>query len=155
MMTELAIAEGSALDLDAVMTVMNKAFDPTYGETWTVAQCSGALSLPDAHLMIAREGQSALGFALFRRVLDEAELLLIAVRPNRQRSGVGAQLLSRVVEKLKCENVTSIHLEMRIDNPAFAFYKRFGFDQVGQRREYYRGLDGRLRDAITLKLEIR
>jgi [ribosomal protein S18]-alanine N-acetyltransferase len=154
MMNGIRIAEGGALDLDAVMTIMNKAFDPVYGETWTVAQCTGALSLPGAQLLIARGDQSALGFALFRHVLDEAELLLIAVRPNRQRSGVGAQLMSSVVEKLKGAGVTSIHLEMRIDNPAFAFYRQLGFDQIGQRREYYRGLDGRLRDAITLKLEI-
>lgn len=149
------IKEASALDLDHVMTVMNKAFDRLWGEAWTVAQCAGVMSLPGSGLFVAWQGGRAVGFALVRSVGDEAELLLIAVRPDVQRSGVGETLVNHVFEVLLNKNVAIIHLEVRANNPALSFYNRLGFEKVGERRDYYRGSDGRLTDAITLSRPIR
>lgn len=154
-MTEgLEILAASAVDLDQVMTVMNKAFDPRHGEAWTAAQCAGALSLPGSMLMLARDGGRTLGFGLARSVVDEAELLLIAVRPDGQRRGVGKKLIGQIIDELAAIGVKSLHLEVRSDNPALAFYSRLGFEKVGQRRNYYRGIDGELTDAVTLSRQI-
>ena len=150
----LDIVEASALNLDEVMTVMNKAFDPRYGEAWTAAQCTGALSLPGGALFLARAGRRALGFALARSVADEAELLLIAVRPDGQRCGVGQGLVARIVDHYSRRGINKLHLEVRTDNPALAFYHRLGFEQVGLRRNYYHRSDGQLTDAVTLSLKI-
>ena len=38
-------------------------------------------------------------------------------------------------------------------NTAIVLYERAGFSLVGRRRDYYRGLDGHKRDALTLALE--
>lgn len=154
MTAALEITEAGALDLDKVMTVMNKAFDPRYGEAWTAAQCAGVLSLPGSLLLIARAGERVLGFALARSVADEAELLLIAVRPDSQRCGTGQRLVSQIIDQLREEGVKKLHLEMRTDNPALAFYNNLGFEQVGLRRNYYRGADGQLTDAATLSRQI-
>ncbi len=154
-MTEgLEILAASAVDLDQVMTVMNKAFDPRHGEAWTAAQCAGALSLPGSMLVLARDGGRTLGFGLARSVVDEAELLLIAVRPDGQRRGVGKKLIGQIIDELAAIGVKSLHLEVRSDNPALAFYSRLGFEKVGQRRNYYRGIDGELTDAVTLSRQI-
>lgn len=150
----LEIVEASALDLDRVMIVMNKAFDPRHGEAWTAAQCAGVLSLPGSLLLIALEGERTLGFALARSVADEGELLLIAVRPTHQRRGTGQRLIEAIIEHLAQKDVKKLHLEMRTDNPALAFYNYLGFQQVGLRRDYYRGSEGRLTDAATLSLQI-
>lgn len=151
---EVEIAEAGVPDLDAVMTVMNRAFDPSHGEAWTAPQCAGVLSLPGSQLLIARKAGKPLGFALVRSVADEAELLLIAVRPDVQRSGVGLKLIEQVTGRLVQEGVKFLHLEVRSNNPALAFYERLGFGQIGLRRDYYRGLDGKLTDAITLSRQI-
>lgn len=154
-MTEgIDIVEGSARDLDEVMTVMNKAFDPRNGEAWTAAQCAGALSLPGAILLLARSGKRTLGFALARSVADEAELLLIAVRPDGQRRGAGQGLVARLIGHYARQGVKKLHLEVRTENPALAFYAHLGFVQAGLRRNYYRRSDGQLTDAATLSLEI-
>jgi ribosomal-protein-alanine N-acetyltransferase len=150
----LEILAASAVDLDQVMTVMNKAFDPRHGEAWTAAQCAGALSLPGSMLVLARDGGRTLGFGLARSVVDEAELLLIAVRPDGQRRGVGKKLIGQIIDELAAIGVKSLHLEVRSDNPALAFYSRLGFEKVGQRRNYYRGIDGELTDAVTLSRQI-
>ena len=148
------ISEASALDLDKVMIVMKKAFDPRFGEAWTAAQCAGILSLPGSLLLTARSSDRTLGFALARSVADEGELLLIAVSPDRQRRGTGKRLVKKIIEHLADKGVRKLHLEMRTDNPALAFYNDLGFQQVGLRRDYYRRSDGQLTDAATLSLEI-
>ena len=47
--------------------------------------------------------------------------------------------------------VSITFLEMRADNDAAYLYKRSGFVECGRRRDYYRGGDGKLRDAITMR----
>lgn len=154
MTADVEIAEAGVADLDAVMTVMNKAFDPRHGEAWTAPQCAGVLSLPGSFLLLARNGTRTFGFALVRTVVDEAELLLIAVRPDCQRSGIGLKLIENVTTRLLCNGVKIIHLEVREDNPAMAFYNGLGFEKIGLRRDYYRGHDGKFTDAVTLSRRI-
>ena len=154
MTKSIEIVEADARDLEEVMTVMNQAFDPRNGEAWTAAQCAGVLSLPGSILFLARAGKRALGFALARSVADEAELLLIAVRPDSQRSGAGKALVGKTVSYYASKAIRKIHLEVRTDNPALAFYDRLGFVQSGLRRNYYRRSDGQFTDAATLSLEI-
>lgn len=153
-MEAVLLVEGGIEDLEAAMTVMNHAFNPVYGERWSVSQFGGALSLPGTRLFLAMKEGAAVGFALTRQWLDEAELLLLGVMPKCTRRGIGMQLLDHVVETMRDENVAFIHIEVRADNPAIEFYKRLHFVPIGTRRDYYRGIDGSLRDAITFKRQI-
>jgi ribosomal-protein-alanine N-acetyltransferase len=153
-MGPVLLTEGGIEDLDAAMTVMNHAFNPLYGERWSAAQFGGALSLPGSRLFLAMKEEAAIGFALTRQLLDEAELLLLGVRPDWMRKGIGRQLLDLVIEKMRDQNVAFIHIEVRADNPAIEFYQRLDFVPIGTRRHYYRGIDGSLRDAITFKRQI-
>lgn len=146
-----SIVSGGAGDLDAVMATMDLAFDPVFGEAWTRSQCTGILSLPGVHLLLADGGA---GFALSRIVYDEAELLLLAVAPPYRRFGLGSALLAAVAAAARTARATRLHLEMRAGNPAANLYARAGFVEVGRRRNYYRGTDGRQIDAITLALPL-
>lgn len=142
---------GSA-DSDAVpgiMPVMEAAFDPNYGEAWTEIQCRGALALPGSWMMIARQDEQTVGFAIVRSVLDEAELMLIGVDPGCQHRGIGQALLSAVFDQCRTLSVEKLHVEMRDDNPARRFYMNAGFTVIGHRRNYYRRLDGKSADAVT------
>ena len=86
-------------------------------------------------------------------VLDEAELLIIGVRPDMQRQGLGSKLLSFVLRELRGRTVL-MNLEVRAGNlPAIGLYKRFGFLQTGIRRGYYPGENGSGReDALLMSL---
>jgi ribosomal-protein-alanine N-acetyltransferase len=131
MIDTIRLADGTADDLDGVMLVMTAAFDPAFGEAWTRSQCAGILPMTGVSLMLAREANGApLGFALFRIVAAEAELLLLAVSPNRR-----------------------VHLEVRDGNPAAAMYRSAGFTAAGRRRGYYRGETGQF-DAITFARQV-
>ena len=75
---DLVIEPGGIADMADVMLAMGDAFDPEFGEAWTEAQCAGVLGMPGSWLLIARGQSEPAGFALLRKVADEAELLLIA-----------------------------------------------------------------------------
>lgn len=148
------LAEGTAADLDAVMQVMGEAFDPAFGEAWTRAQCLGILGLPGVWITIARIGEDPAGFALSRAVIDEAELLLIGVRPAFRSVGTGAALLQRTIQIAAIGGARRLHLEVRAGNSAINLYQAAGFTEIGRRKSYYRGNDGQLYDAITLGLNL-
>lgn len=153
-MTPAAYRFGTAADLAAVMAVMDEAFDPAFGEAWTAAQCSGVLTLPGLSLLLASVGEEPAGFALTRVTLDEAELLLLAVRPALRGRGVGQALLARAGEAARIMGAARLHLEVRSGNEAISLYKRSGFRQTGTRRAYYRGRDGQLFDALSLTVNL-
>lgn len=111
-------------------------------------------SLNAGHLgfILEKEGQIA-AWAVVMTVLDEAELLIIGVRPDMQRQGLGSKLLSFVLGELRGKTVL-MNLEVRAGNlPAIGLYKRFGFLQTGIRRGYYSGENGSGReDALLMSL---
>lgn len=151
----VAITSDGARGLDDAMAVMRDAFDPSFGEAWTSAQCAGVLAMPGADLLIARLPRAdgiavAVGFALLRTVITETELMLIAVTPAVRRQGVALALLDSGMATASARGATCFLLEVRSDNPALSIYRSAGLLSVGCRRDYYRGNDGRMRDALTL-----
>ena len=111
-------------------------------------------SLSSGHLgFVLEEEGSIAAWAVVMTVLDEAELLIIGVRPDLQRRGLGTKLLSAVLSALRGKT-TLMHLEVRAGNlPAIGLYRRFGFLQTGLRRGYYPGENGAGReDALLMSL---
>lgn len=150
MTAALELADGSFADLPAVVAVMERAFEPRFGEAWTMPQCAGLLPLPGVWLTLARSEGEVLGFSLARIVVDEAELLLLAVKPEAQRGGIGKSLLAHFERSAVGRGARRLHLEVRDGNHALNLYHAWGFTLVGRRRRYYNGQDGQLYDALTL-----
>lgn len=146
----ITIADGTILDLDAVMEVMEDSFDSSYGEAWTTSQCAGLLPMPGVWLCLARDGEITVGFSLSRIVANEAELLLLAVKRSEQGRGIGQLLLQQFIDFAMNKGAARLHLEVRAGNPAVKLYNSHGFKEVGRRRNYYTGRDGQLHDALTL-----
>lgn len=152
---EVRIERAVSRDLDSVMTIMNSAFDPRFGEGWTRSQCAGILPMAGVCLNLARLGDlSPTGFSLYRTVSDEAELLLLAVVPQLRRRGIGRTLLDHFIDQARTFGASRAHLEVREGNPAVAMYRKAGFRPVGRRHKYYRGSDGSHYDAVTLAIDL-
>ena len=145
------LREGDVRDLDRIDRVMADAFDPRFGEAWSRNQVIGILAVPGVWLTIAELNGRAVGFALVRGVIDEAELLLLAVAPDARRRGVGAALLRSVIADCAARGIVSVHLEVRDGNDAVKLYRKSGFSKVGERRDYYRGSNGQSHSALTLR----
>ncbi len=151
--------------LDRIMAVMEAAFDPAYGEAWNRRQVADALTMPSTHALVVDAAGAlipdgpgpaadAVGFVLTRHVLDEEELLLIAVIPPARRQGVAAALIRHLFSAARDRGTTRIFLEMRRGNPAVHLYRKFGFEPIGERRNYYRMANGERIDAITFGCSI-
>lgn len=153
-MIGIALRAGAVADLASVDRVMQAAFDPRFGEAWTHNQVLGLLAMPGVWLTIAELAGEPAGFALSRRVLDEAELLLLATTPHLRRRGVAGALLRAVIADAALQGATSIHLEVRSDNDAIKLYSSEGFMMAGRRRDYYRGHGGQTYDALTYRRTI-
>lgn len=146
----VTLREGNEGDIGELMDVMEHAFDPLFGEAWNAGQCLGIMSLPDVWLSFAEAGERTVGFALSRLLMDEAELLLLAVEPDARGQGVGRALIERTVEIAVGKGAHRLLLEVRDGNQALDLYQGSGFSEIGRRRDYYRGSDGTTRDALTL-----
>lgn len=150
----LTLCPGDCQDLGEVMDIMVDAFETSFGEAWTHVQAQGILGVPGVWLSLARLGPGAAGFALSRVVMDEAELLLLAVRRQARRQGIGAALLGCAIATARARGAARLHLEVRDGNGALALYRASGFAEVGRRPRYYRGADGATFDALTLSIAL-
>jgi len=152
---ENRIEVGTSDDLDSVMDVMESAFGTRFGEAWTRSQCAGILPMAGVSLMLTRNGDGApVGFSLSRSVVDESELLLLAVAPEHRRRGIGRGLLHQFLDQARANGLTRVHLEVRDGNPAIEMYRGAGFRPVGRRRNYYHTSDGHQFDALTFALDL-
>lgn len=92
------------------------------------------------------------GYILFRQFLDEAELLSIAVLPDKRRKGTGTALMAELEAAVRTSNCKIIYLEVNeANNAAIEIYRAMGFENIGARKAYYRGKNGKLQNAILMK----
>ena len=86
----------------------------------------------------AVEDGKIIGFVNGSWVIDEAELLNIAVVEKSRRKGVAAMLLEALERFLREKNAEKIFLEVREQNlAAISFYEKNGFEKNGLRKNYY------------------
>ena len=92
------------------------------------------------------------GFAIGRVVLDEAELLTIAVDPDSQGQGFGQQCLNDLESKAERAGAARMFLEVAENNrSAMALYRSAGYTESGRRTHYYKVPSGGRIDAILME----
>jgi len=116
---------------------------------WTPGHFRDSLAAGHAG-WLKREAGAIVAFAVTMRVVDEDHLLDIGVAPDRQRSGLGRELLDFLCAQARQDGMLRMLLEVRPSNQAaVAFYRNFDFVEIGRRRGYYPTLEGR-EDAIVM-----
>jgi ribosomal-protein-alanine N-acetyltransferase len=114
---------------------------------WSAAACADLLNTPGTSAVLA-DG----GFAVIRTVLDEAELLTLAVAPAARRQGLGRRLLDAAMRQARSEGADTVHLEVAASNaPALRLYEQAGFERSGLRRNYYARPNGAAEDAVLMR----
>jgi len=94
-------------------------------------------------------------FVLSRCVLDEAEILTIAVSGRWRGRRASLRLLQHHLQCLAARGVRTVHLEVEEGNaPALRLYDRFGFIRTGERKGYYARADGSRATAVLMSREL-
>lgn len=112
-------------------------WDAYYGE---LARTSETIMLVARPLPTERRraGFRILGFIAARLTANELHINNMAVRDDRRKSGIGAQLLGSALEEGKRLGARRSFLEVRASNSAAqALYGKFGFSASGRRPHYY------------------
>jgi ribosomal-protein-alanine N-acetyltransferase len=129
---------------EALATLHAAAFPD--GGAWSAADFAALVAAPGAILLSAPGG-----FLLGRSVAGEAELLTLAVAPDRRRRGIATALLNRFAATCMAAGTDRAFLEVAADNAAArALYAAAGFRPVGCRAGYYLRADGTRGDAVIL-----
>ena len=135
-------------DLPAIIAIEKRSHITPWREAHFVSSIEGA------HCVVGVFHRDCLaGYAVYSVVADEAELLLFVIDEKYQGQGVGKQFLSYLTQRLigKAER---LFLEVRASNiPAINLYENAGFNQVGERPNYYTLPWGR-ESALIFALEI-
>ncbi|MEM1429674.1 MAG: N-acetyltransferase [Pseudomonadota bacterium] len=119
------------------------------GRPWGAEEFGRLLEDQHVFLCLAPEGEA--GFALGRCAGGEAELLTLAVRPERRRIGFGRALLDAFAAEARARGAAEAFVEVAEGNlPAIGLYVSAGYSERGRRRDYYTLDDGSRADALVL-----
>ena len=132
----------------AQVAALEKAcFTTPWSENSVRAELTNPLSL----WLVAVDHGEVVGYVGSQSVMDEADMMNVAVSDSYRRKGIARQLVGALITALDKRGVLSLTLEVRASNePAKQLYKQIGFEQVGRRPNYYRNPK---EDALILRKE--
>lgn len=137
-------------DVEAIIAIEARAFGPA---SWGAAAIRDGVGAPYVEAIVGGlADRPPQGFALWRRLGDEGEILSLAVDGPSRGRGLAKALLAELILSAEAGRVGALFLEVDAGNaPALGLYARAHFRQVGRRRRYYRnGADALvLRRAIS------
>ena len=122
-------------DIDAVAAMERELFD----DAWSPEMFWNELAQgPSRTYLVAVDDDTITGYAGLAAMPDEAYVQTIAVAPRHQREGLGATLLTALMDDAQRRGIPRVGLEVRTDNtPAIRLYERFGFAPIAVRKGYY------------------
>lgn len=138
-------------DLDAVLAIETCA----YAFPWRRSHFVDSLAAGHwSALRLAGDGR-LVGYAVAMPAADEMHLLNLTVAPDAEGRGHARALLDALQAEAGRRGMRSLWLEVRPSNArARRLYARRGFAEVGLRRGYYPGPQGRREDAIVMSLPL-
>jgi len=140
-------------DAQAIAHMSRDLVEAGLGWKYDAARVQRAIRERDTVTLVACEGGAVLGFAIMEFGDERAHLVLLAVRPNQRRAGIGRQLLQWLIESAQTAGIGSVHLELRARNEAArAFYRAMGFSESVLVPGYYRGREAALRMLRVLRV---
>nr|WP_121434536.1 ribosomal protein S18-alanine N-acetyltransferase [Actinomadura pelletieri] len=143
----------SGADIAAV-TVLERELFPE--DPWSEELIRGELADQPRtrHYVVAeRPDGEIVGYAGLAAAGGQADVQTLGVRADQRGSGIGAALLTELLDEAIRRDSEAVFLEVRADNDAARrLYERFGFDEVGLRRRYYQPSNV---DAIVMCRKLR
>jgi ribosomal-protein-alanine N-acetyltransferase len=139
------LRRGGMDDLDAVFRLSQKAF----AENWSFQSLHAALA-SGYDLLLCESDEGLDGYLLSLSVLDEVQIMQIAVAEPFRRQGLANHMtLHLIAEK---PHMAEMSLEVRESNKAARqLYAGLGFIERGRRKNYYSpDISGRREDAVLM-----
>ncbi|MFQ5639916.1 MAG: ribosomal protein S18-alanine N-acetyltransferase [bacterium] len=120
---------------------------------WSFESFMHEMGNPRAVAFVAERAGIVIGYVICQVVLDEAQIGTFAIDSAFRRKKIGSFLFSCLVELLVQKNVETVHLEVRRTQiVAQRCYRKWGFEVIGVRRNYY---SKEKDDALLMNLSLK
>ena len=167
--TPIKISKMTETDLNALKNSLISDFD----DFWSFNSLQQEFKNDTSHLFVVKSNSSVqnimpgqdlssttnskshindiLGFVSVQFIIDEATITNIVTKKACRNQGIGSKLLEFITDYCKSNNMKTLTLEVNENNTyALKLYKKYGFKQIGLRKNYYNGID----NAIIMNLDI-
>lgn len=143
----LSLHTATPTDLNAIQKIANETWPSAFGAILSREQIEymlemmySSVSLEEQinkghHFLIVKEENDDLAFASYElhyNGLPKTKIHKIYTLPTAQNKGIGKLLMNAIIEKAKENQDTTLTLNVNRYNTAYEFYKRLGFEQVGE-----------------------
>ena len=142
-MNNIEILDMTFDDLKSIEPIYNTEFD----DFWSIENLKSELENPSSKCIVSKSESKIVGFAGIWFSVDDVHITNIVVHKDFRHQGIGSMLLEKLIELAKVK--TSLTLEVNTKNEyAINLYLKYGFQNLGIRKKYYKGID----DAYILTL---
>lgn len=123
-----------------------------FRDPWSEKSVASELNNPLSHWLVAVEDDAVLGYIGSQTVLDESDMMNVAVSPAHRRKGIAEALVLALADALREKGSVKLTLEVRASNvPAITLYEKLDFKPIGLRKNYYRNPK---EDALIMQKEL-
>jgi ribosomal-protein-alanine N-acetyltransferase len=136
MLMDIVVVRATPIDA-GLMAALHQSCFP---RPWDAAAMATFIAASDTLCLLGsvNAGDAPSGFLIASKAADEAELLTLAVTPNRRRLGLGKALLQSAMAALAASGANQLFLEVEDGNEAaLQLYRSLGAVPVGRRARYY------------------
>lgn len=121
-----------------------------FSDPWSAESFAQTLDNPNAVMLAAYDDGQLAGYCCMYKVLDEGEIVNVAVAPQFRRKGIAHAMLDVILGDGYSKDLACIFLEVRERNlPAQELYKKMGFEFIGRRKNFY---EKPVEDALVMRL---
>lgn len=150
-MKKIQISKMCKEDLNDIYEICKMSFPIPWEKITFEKELSNILST----YLVAKDEDKVIGYIGLWFVMDECQIITLAVHQNYRRNGIATQLLDEMLKECKKHKSTYISLDVRATNfAAQKLYAKYGFVEEVFRKNYYSNPDGTHEDAIIMGKEL-
>ncbi|MBQ8185217.1 MAG: ribosomal protein S18-alanine N-acetyltransferase [Lachnospiraceae bacterium] len=121
-------------DLDQVAAIEKKYFSMP----WSRRNFLDSLKLAHTIYVVAEIDSRIAGYCGCYQMLEEAEIVNVAVDETFRGRGIGYRMLTELMRLGEKQGAFAYTLEVRVSNaPAIRLYESLGFESLGIRKNFY------------------
>jgi len=145
----ISLRQGGLADIEVVYRLNRESFS----EYWSRQSLFSALESGYDLLLCESDGQPV-AYLLSLSVLDEIQIMQIAVSANYRRGGIASRMTEMLIAA--SPHAGALTLEVRAANhPARKLYTGLGFEEAGYRKNYYApDINGNREDAVLMTMQV-
>ena len=149
-----AIARLRQMDLADLGTVC-EIEKTAYSHPWTRGNFEDSLRSGYWAQVLIGVDQAVWGYVVAMPGVSETHLLNLTVAQDHQGRGWARHMLDALVTWSRSQNASQLWLEVRASNArGRRLYVAYGFDHVGERKNYYPGLGRQRENAVVMRLTL-